>query len=216
MGAALHARAAAALLHHPRCTRATGALFLLLVFLCRPNSLLPFTLRHEMDFSTLCSPLSSSRRNPTPFVAQNKATGGTRVYPGTHRNASINPPHSAGVELVVFYIYRYIPRESCSQFDLLPLTSLTKGVELDMEAGDAIIFDGLLQHQGTENTTASPPVERYFYYVAVCTGEDPNTEVTGKTATTSAPKRRKAKRAKVAAVQKAAALTAAPAATEEE
>ena len=133
------------------------------------------------------SPAHNLSRSPVHIF--DCATGGTRVYPGTHRNASINPPYSAGVEL-------------------------------DMEAGDAIIFDGLLQHQGTENTTVSPPVERYFYYVAICTGEDPNTEVTGKTASTSAPKRRKAKRAKVAAVPKegaapAAALAAAPPTKEE-
>ena len=65
------------------------------------------------------------------------------------------------------------------------------GVEIPMNAGDAVIFDGLLQHQGTENVTSSPPISRYFYYIAVCLGEDPNTEVTGKGYSAAAKKNAK-------------------------
>ena len=101
------------------------------------------------------------RKNPAPhyytvlipLVNQDKFTGGTRIYPGTHLDSTALTVDDGG---------------------LIP------GIEDPQMAGDALIFDGLLQHCGTPNVSDSPVVDRYFYYAAVCRGKDPNTEVTGK------------------------------------
>jgi hypothetical protein len=60
-------------------------------------------------------------------------------------------------------------------------------VDPKCRAGDAVIFDGLLAHCGTENTTGFARVpgsgekrDRYFYYLAIGRGKDANTLVTGR------------------------------------
>ena len=85
-----------------------------------------------------------------PLTDQNLETGGTRVYPGTHRDARLQPLFEGGT---------------------------VHHVENPQKAGTALVFDGLLQHHGTANVTAD--FDRYFYYMAICIGADPNTEVTG-------------------------------------
>ena len=130
-------------------------------------------------------------------------TGGTRVYPGTHRDARLSPQFEGGT---------------------------IKYEEKPQTRGTAIVFDGLLQHHGTANVTNAAkvalktlealekvekeetqnmqdtqekqekqgsetkksstnssesdemvitPRDRYFYYMAICIGQDANTEVTG-------------------------------------
>ena len=99
-----------------------------------------------------------SARNPgphyltvlIPLTDQDLQTGGTRVYPGTHRDARLAPLHEGGT---------------------------VRPVEQPQKAGTALVFDGLLQHHGTANVTKD--FDRYFYYMAICIGADPNTEVTG-------------------------------------
>ena len=48
--------------------------------------------------------------------------------------------------------------------------------ENPQEAGTAMVFDGLLLHHGTGNISTG---RRFFYYMAISTKPDPNTEVTG-------------------------------------
>ena len=78
------------------------------------------------------------------------------LYPGTHRFAQLAAVENGGS---------------------------IKGIELPLKAGNALVFDGLLQHQGTENVSGEcgngEPVDRYFYYAAISIGKDPNTWVTG-------------------------------------
>ena len=91
-----------------------------------------------------------------PFVDQNKFTGGTMLYPETHRTTKLAAVEDGGS---------------------------VKGIEPPQKAGNALVFDGLLQHRGTENVSGEEgkgdPVDRYFYYMAICIGKDPNTYVTG-------------------------------------
>ena len=87
-----------------------------------------------------------------PLVDQDLQTGGTRLYPGTHRDARLQPLFEGGT---------------------------VRAFEKPQKAGVALVFDGLLQHHGTANTTSD--FDRYFYYMAISTGVDPNTEVTGTT-----------------------------------
>ena len=53
-------------------------------------------------------------------------TGGTRVYPGTHRDINLGAKVNGGT---------------------------IEHVENPQKAGDALVFDGLLQHHGTENVS---------------------------------------------------------------
>ena len=53
-------------------------------------------------------------------------TGGTRVYPGTHRDINLGAKVNGGT---------------------------VEHVENPQKAGDALVFDGLLQHHGTENVS---------------------------------------------------------------
>lgn len=154
-------------------------------------------------------------RNPKPhyltiliaLTNQDLQTGGTKVYPGTHRDARLAPQFEGGTVV---------------------------GVEKPQTRGTAIVFDGLLQHHGTANVTnvgqiamkmlnekedenekkseknntnntegssnteskdtqkeeqaedegkketvVIQPRDRYFYYMSICIGQDANTEVTG-------------------------------------
>mmetsp|Transcript_21635 Transcript_21635/g.38203 ORF Transcript_21635/g.38203 Transcript_21635/m.38203 type:complete len:500 (+) Transcript_21635:69-1568(+) len=83
-----------------------------------------------------------------PLSKQDEKTGGTRIWPGSHRDAEQNDWNN------------YV--------DL---------IEPLIAEGDALIFDGLLTHQGMANI--SKDQSRYFYYAAYANGHDPNTEVTG-------------------------------------
>jgi len=121
-----------------------------------------------------------------PFTDQDLETGGTRVYPGTHRDAKLGAKTNGGT---------------------------IEGVENPQKAGDALVFDGLLQHHGTENVTGQKKKiatcndsngnsentdvylctqkrNRYFYYMAIAIGADPNTYVTGKSGTFKKHKRK--------------------------
>ena len=104
----------------------------------------------------------NTKRNPStkyltvliPMTVQDKATGGTRVWPGTHRLRDAFVGDSNYVDCIE------------------PL----------LKVGDALIFDGLLSHCGMENLSGivdSAPRDRYFYYAAFSSIHDPNTEVTG-------------------------------------
>ena len=113
------------------------------------------------DVHTDSSWAGKRQRNPAPhyytvlipLVNQTKETGGTRLYPGTHLDSTARIEGDGG---------------------------LIKGVEDPQSAGDAIVFDGLLQHCGTANVSFSPPIDRYFFYAAFCRGRDANVDVTGK------------------------------------
>merc|ERR1711974_109189 len=75
-----------------------------------------------------------------PLVDQDAQTGGTRLFPRTHRDVASTAVEAGGS---------------------------VRGVEEPMRAGDALVFDGLLQHFGTANGTGRgglEPVKRYFYY----------------------------------------------------
>lgn len=101
------------------------------------------------------------RSNPRPhyytilvaLTRHDEHTGGTRLYPGTHR---------------------------CED----AVTDTIEPVSLVLNAGDALVFDGLLLHCGMPNLSGSPghgaPTERYMYYTAMSTNRvDENTRVTG-------------------------------------
>ena len=61
-----------------------------------------------------------------PLTDQDLETGGTRVYPGTHRDINLGAKVNGGT---------------------------VEHVENPQKAGDALVFDGLLQHHGTENVS---------------------------------------------------------------
>mmetsp|Transcript_6082 Transcript_6082/g.7315 ORF Transcript_6082/g.7315 Transcript_6082/m.7315 type:complete len:163 (-) Transcript_6082:97-585(-) len=103
------------------------------------------------------------RRNPPihyltvliPLTLQDRATGGTRVWPRTHRVKDAYVGHNEDYVDAVH-----------------PL----------LKVGDALIFDGLLSHCGMENRSGivgDKARDRYFYYGAFASGHDPNTDVTG-------------------------------------
>jgi hypothetical protein len=121
-----------------------------------------------------------------PLTDQDLETGGTRVYPGTHRDVNLGAKVNGGT---------------------------IEGVENPQKAGDALVFDGLLHHHGTENVTGrKKKVEgrndsngsssnsksflytkkrnRYFFYMAIAVGADPNTYVTGNSGTVKRKKRK--------------------------
>ena len=116
-----------------------------------------------------------------PLTDQDLETGGTRIFPGTHRDVNLGAKENGGT---------------------------IEGVENPQKAGDALVFDGLLQHHGTENVTGQEKKSdgndgssnsltitkkrnRYFYYMAIAVGADPNTYVTGKSGTFKRQKKRK-------------------------
>jgi hypothetical protein len=83
----------------------------------------------------------------------NASTGGTKLYPGSHRDKSIEPDES-------------------------------KSTHLDLNPGDALVFDGLLLHCGMPNLSGTPghgdEQDRFLYYTAISTDRiDANTQVTG-------------------------------------
>lgn len=89
-----------------------------------------------------------------PLTVQDKVTGGTRVWPGTHRLKDA----------------------------FVGETNFVDCIEPLLRVGDALVFDGLLSHCGMENLSGivdSLPRDRYFYYAAFSSIHDPNTEVTG-------------------------------------
>lgn len=85
-----------------------------------------------------------------PLTVQDEETGGTRVWPKSHRD------YHRGI------------RPSEGYVDM---------VEPLLNVGDALVFDGLLSHCGLENK--SKDRDRYFFYLAVSTRHDPNTDSTG-------------------------------------
>ena len=86
-----------------------------------------------------------------PLTPTRPAMGGTRLWPGSHRDADFTPTHD----------------DAASWVDATaPL----------IELGDVLVFDGLLAHCGMENASAA---ERYFCYVAFSAAHDPNVDVTG-------------------------------------
>lgn len=108
--------------------------------------------------------MGKARTNPAPHYltiliplsVQDRHTGGTRVWPRTHR---VKDPNVGDDNAYI----------DC--------------IEPILCVGDALLFDGLLCHLGLENTSGldnqSAPRDRYFYYAAFASGHDPNTEVTG-------------------------------------
>jgi len=85
-----------------------------------------------------------------PLTRQDKETGGTRVWPKSH--ASYDSKISGDKGFI----------------DM---------IEPKIKVGDALIFDGLLSHCGTENK--SKDRQRYFFYLAFSSRHDPNTDATG-------------------------------------
>ena len=101
------------------------------------------------------------KQNPRPHYytilialsPHNKHTGGTKLYPGSHRDVSIEPDES-------------------------------KATHLDLNPGDALVFDGLLLHCGMPNLSGTTghgeEQDRFLYYTAISTDRvDANTQVTG-------------------------------------
>jgi len=89
-----------------------------------------------------------------PLTVQDKVTGGTRVWPRSHRDKNAD----------------------------VSSTNYIDTIEPLLKIGDALVFDGLLSHCGMENNSGildGVPRDRYFYYGAFATGHDPNTDVTG-------------------------------------
>jgi hypothetical protein len=84
-----------------------------------------------------------------PLTEQNQLTGGTRVWPGSHRDIEF-------------------PLTEQGQLDM---------IEPLLKTGDALIFDGLLSHCGLENKDLRD--DRYFFYLAFSSRHDPNTDATG-------------------------------------
>ena len=84
-----------------------------------------------------------------PLTEQTIETGGTRVWPRSHLNSSMEVSQDTG------FIDMLSPK---------------------LKVGDALFFDGLLAHCGLENT--SEILERYFFYLAFSTKFDENTSVT--------------------------------------
>jgi hypothetical protein len=84
-----------------------------------------------------------------PLTRQDAQTGGTRVWPRTHRF-----------------------REQAEQWEHFVDMS-----EPTLCTGDALVFDGLLTHLGQANVSLDR--DRYFYYAAFAAGHDANTDVTG-------------------------------------
>lgn len=85
-----------------------------------------------------------------PLTKQTAETGGTRVWPGSHRSFNytiLNDPT------------KYVDTVS-------PL----------VEVGDALVFDGLLSHCGMANRSHE---DRFFFYSSFSKGHDPNVDVTG-------------------------------------
>lgn len=102
-----------------------------------------------------------AKQNPRPHYytilialsPHNKHTGGTKLYPGSHRDVSIEPDES-------------------------------KATHLDLNPGDALVFDGLLLHCGMPNLSGTTghgeERDRFLYYTAISTDRvDANTQVTG-------------------------------------
>lgn len=102
-----------------------------------------------------------AKQNPRPHYytilialsAHNEHTGGTKLYPGSHRDFLTEPDES-------------------------------KATHLDLNPGDALVFDGLLLHCGMPNLSGrfghGEEQDRFLYYTAISTDRvDANTEVTG-------------------------------------
>jgi ectoine hydroxylase-related dioxygenase (phytanoyl-CoA dioxygenase family) len=85
-----------------------------------------------------------------PLTVQDEETGGTRIWPKSHRN------YHNGIS---------------------PTEGYVDMVEPLLNVGDALVFDGLLSHCGLENK--SKDRDRYFFYLAFSSRHDPNTDSTG-------------------------------------
>jgi ectoine hydroxylase-related dioxygenase (phytanoyl-CoA dioxygenase family) len=85
-----------------------------------------------------------------PLTEQDDETGGTRLWPKSHRDFNMVLGLKDG------FVDMVRPR---------------------IDVGDALIFDGLLSHCGMENVSKSR--DRYFFYLAFSSRHDPNTDVTG-------------------------------------
>ena len=84
-----------------------------------------------------------------PLTIQDEETGGTRIWPKSHRDYNMEIKANEG---------------------------FVDTIEPILNVGDALVFDGLLSHCGMENVSNR---DRYFFYIAFSNRHDPNTDSTG-------------------------------------